>query len=606
MGELEKAYGAALKKTKRGAFKQAAVAGVLGLGGVYIAKEKYKKRKEAAERMLEFQNSINPLLVQKKTLFNRGLKWWDDHYNMLNEYNQEDNESGYKIALQNKIKDEYLSALQVKESDLDPAKLAEDVAGIYKERLKGYEEQKKLFSDFSHYRETYTPEEGRKKYLAPIMRDIQRIEKNIAKDSNLGKSLFRKLLGEKDPVMLDMPVTGGYGKTKFIRVDSTSINNQAADRLIQTINADQNKLGQADLLKSYVMFDEALLNQTTRNMLLTGESVTEEGGITRDFSESKLIRTVDAQENIKEYNRIKDLAVYGRSGSETMNVANAKLNRRYNEEGIFTLPQFDSGFEKRKSATMNQVWTEIQRLFKDEDFYNQIGKNYDSDRDFLEQMHEAAVSIANQLEDNIENTRTTAGQAARERGLTFDKNRYYEAAFQTVIDNVFKQVPADANVAKTFIKDVMNSQNLQTAQDSLLNETKENIAKQSVQDELITVLQEEYNFKIVNKNDVQTKTMTGRQFLDFVTFTAEKQIKNKEGLQAKKDVLIQLKNRFQSDNENLFSTNPIFSEAYDRTFTSLLDKIQFGNDSLSGVRKTASSFTEYLKQFIVEDPSPDS
>ena len=32
MGELEKAYGAALKKTKRGAFKQAAVAGVQRAG----------------------------------------------------------------------------------------------------------------------------------------------------------------------------------------------------------------------------------------------------------------------------------------------------------------------------------------------------------------------------------------------------------------------------------------------------------------------------------------------------------------------------------------------------------------------------------------------
>ena len=171
--------------------------------------------------------------------------------------------------------------------------------------------------------------------------------------------------------MLDMPVTGGYGKTKFIKIDSTSINNQVADRLIQTINADQNKLGQADLLKSYVMFDEALLNPTTRNMILTGESVTESGRITRDFSESKLIRTVDAQANIKEYNRFKDFAIDGRSGADIINVNDAKLNRRYNEKGIFTLPQFDSGFEKRKSASMNQVWTEIQRLFKeDEDFYN--------------------------------------------------------------------------------------------------------------------------------------------------------------------------------------------------------------------------------------------
>ena len=113
MGELEKAYGAALSKTKRGAFKQAVVAGVIGLGGVYIAKEKYKKRKEAAERMLNFQTSVNPLLTQKKTLFNRGLKWWDDHYAMLEKYNQQDNETGYKIALQNKLKDEYLNTLLV-------------------------------------------------------------------------------------------------------------------------------------------------------------------------------------------------------------------------------------------------------------------------------------------------------------------------------------------------------------------------------------------------------------------------------------------------------------------------------------------------------------
>ena len=66
---------------------------------------------------------------------------------MLEKYNQQDNETGYKIALQNKLKDEYLNTLQVKETELDPSILAQDVSDMYKERLKGYEEQKRIDSE---------------------------------------------------------------------------------------------------------------------------------------------------------------------------------------------------------------------------------------------------------------------------------------------------------------------------------------------------------------------------------------------------------------------------------------------------------------------------
>ena len=114
MGELEKAYGAALSKTKRGAFKQAAVAGVIGLGGVYIAKEKYKKRKEAAERMLNFQTSINPLLVQRKELYRNGTKWWKDFDSLVSTHNQEP--ENYAQALKADTEKELLTILNVEKS----------------------------------------------------------------------------------------------------------------------------------------------------------------------------------------------------------------------------------------------------------------------------------------------------------------------------------------------------------------------------------------------------------------------------------------------------------------------------------------------------------
>jgi len=584
MGELEKAYGAALSKTKRGAFKQAAVAGVIGLGGVYIAKEKYKKRKEAAERMLNFQTSVNPLLTQKKTLFNRGLKWWDDHYAMLEKYNQQDNETGYKIALQNKLKDEYLNTLQVKETELDPSILAQDVSDMYKERLKGYEEQKKLFSDFSHYRETYTPEEGRKKYLAPIRRDIARIEKNIAKDSNLGRSLFKKLLGEKDPIMLDMPTTGGYGKINFIKVDSTSIDNQSAANLIQTINADQNKLGQSDLLKKYFMFNEALLNPITRDRILTGESVVDDRVI-RNFSKSKLKSNTDTQENLKLYNSYKEEAVYGRSQGKSFNKAiqnDAILNRKFNNEGIFRTPNFDKTFGDAGSqpATYNQVFKRINILFEsNEDFMNTIGKNYDSARDFFEQMHEGAVEIANILEDNMESSRTTAGKIVKEEGLVFGQNRYYEAAFQTMIDNAFKEVPTDPNKAQAFIRGLNTGENLITTQETLLNNARQNFVTTTYTKELEENLKIKHSFKIVNKNNIETKTLTGRQFLDFIKNYTLSEIKNIKNLKEQENIIRNIGARFKDDNKDLFEENLHLSESYNRTFLNMLKDLENSESS---------------------------
>ena len=106
---------------------------------------------------------------------------------------------------------------------------------------------------------------------------------------------------------------------------------------------------------------------------------------------------------------------------------------------------------------------------------NTIGKNYDSARDFFEQMHEGAVEIANILEDNMESSRTTAGKIVKEEGLVFGQNRYYEAAFQTMIDNAFKEVPTDPNKAQAFIRGLNTGENLITTQETLLNNARAKI-----------------------------------------------------------------------------------------------------------------------------------
>ena len=437
MGELEKAYGAALKKTKRGAFKQAAVAGVIGLGGVYVAKEQYKKRKEAAQRMLDFQTSINPLLVQRKELYRNGTQWWNDFNSLVSTHNQEP--ENYAQALKADTEQELLTILNVEKSALKPLDFQQMVDSRFQQKLKLFEQEKKLYSEFKPYA-TMEKSVGQKKYLAPIMRDIKRVEKNISKSSNLGKAMLRKLLGEAEPTAMDLEVVGGRGKTHFLSVDSSISKTAAAQRLVDLINSNQNKLGLADEIEKSYVLQPQLLDDRYINQLL--------GGVT---GVDGLIKTdVDTSKMVKEFN---DLHTEAYKGLDTrgnqIEKANSYLNSTGPDEdpyrgGMFRFKKIQDPSGLTSNMTYHAILLDIADNFdNNKEFRDSLSFKFKTSQELVEAIKNSTTGLAVRMKMSMESPYSREGQAQEDLLLRFDNNRYYSAAFQTVTDEFFTEVTSE-------------------------------------------------------------------------------------------------------------------------------------------------------------------
>ena len=164
------------------------------------------------------------------------------------------------------------------------------------------------------------------------------------------------------------------------------------------------------------------------------------------------------------------------------------------------------------------------------------------------------------------------------------------AAFQTMIDNAFKEVPTDPNKAQAFIRGLNTGENLITTQETLLNNARQNFVTTTYTKELEENLKIKHSFKIVNKNNIETKTLTGRQFLDFIKNYTLSEIKNIKNLKEQENIIRNIGARFKDDNKDLFEENLHLSESYNRTFLNMLKNLADIN-SLRYSYVTRSGFT---------------
>ena len=573
MGELEKAYGAALSKTKRGAFKQAAVAGVIGLGGVYIAKEKYKKRKEAAERMLNFQTSVNPLLVQRKQLYRDGTTWWNDLDTKLNNNNQQATEGGIRIALKNEAEKEILGLLELSgktKEDLDSNAFRSLVDTRFNYNLGVHEEEKKLYSEFKPY-STMEKAKGQKKYLAPIMQDIERVEKLIAKDSNLGRSVMRKLMGEPDPTIVDAEVIGAMGKTHFVPVNSKFLNSQAGQSFISRLNSNKNKLLVADQLTNQkginVQFGvnaDVITNTSFINELVTGE-----GG-------PSLIKSdVD---NEAFYNSIKNelsIAWKGEdlTGARTdIDLYDHPLNATYTDGirtyGKFTILNFNSPTGLTTEMTYHDALNQFQNLFKTNEEFRSMFPQVKTAGDFIRRLENASSTLAAKLKAEVTEPLTQAGATQEQREFKFDDLEYYEAAFQTVVNNMFQDLSTGTDLIAT-----VNSVNVKQLAGQMVEQGREqlenNTGNSTTADMTANKL---YEFK---NSDGNIQNVTLNNYVDAL-FTQIKEAPSFKRLERaeKIDFLDSLIVQDKLNNEALFKSNPALETAYNRYFNNLKNQFK--------------------------------
>ena len=585
MGELEKAYGAALSKTKRGVYKQAAVAGVIGLGGVYIAKEKYKKRKEAAQRILDFQTSVNPLLVQHKQLYRDGTTWWNDLDTKLNNSNQQVTEDGIRIALKNEAEQEILGLLKLSgktKEDLDSNAFRDLVDARFNYNFGIHEEEKKLYSDFKPY-STMEKATGQKKYLAPIMKDIERVEKLIAKDSNLGRSITRKIMGEPDPTIVDAEVIGAMGKTHFVPINSKFLNSQAGQSFISRLNSNKNKLLAADQLTNQkginVQFGvnaDVVTNTSFINALVTGE-----GG-------PSLIKSdVD---NEAFYNSIKNelsIAWKGEdlTGARTdIDLYDHPLNAKYTDGirtyGKFTILNFNSPTGLTTEMTYHDALNQFQNLFKTNEEFRSMFPQVKTAGDFIRRLENASSTLAAKLKAEVTEPLTQAGAIQEQREFKFDDLEYYEAAFQTVVNNMFEDLSTGTDLIAR-----VDSIDPRTLARTMVDDTKQQIQTNTNDSTTADMTANKlYEFK---NSDGNIQNVTLNNYVDALfTQIKEAPFFKRLDIADKINFLDSIIFQDKQNNEALFKSNPALETAYNRYFNNL-------KNNFKEAEKTSSNSMKY-------------
>jgi len=585
MGELEKAYGAALSKTKRGVYKQAAVAGVIGLGGVYIAKEKYKKRKEAAQRILDFQTSVNPLLVQHKQLYRDGTTWWNDLDTKLNNSNQQVTEDGIRIALKNEAEQEILGLLKLSgktKEDLDSNAFRDLVDARFNYNFGIHEEEKKLYSDFKPY-STMEKATGQKKYLAPIMKDIERVEKLIAKDSNLGRSITRKIMGEPDPTIVDAEVIGAMGKTHFVPINSKFLNSQAGQSFVSRLNSNKNKLLAADQLTNQkginVQFGvnaDVVTNTSFINALVTGE-----GG-------PSLIKSdVD---NEAFYNSIKNelsIAWKGEdlTGARTdIDLYDHPLNSSYTDGikfyGKFTIPQFNSPTNLTTEKTYHDALNDFQNLFKTNEEFRAMFPNVKTSGDFIRRLEFATSTLAAKVKAEVTEPLTQVGAIQEQREFRFDDLEYYEAAFQTVVNNMFEDLSTGTDLIAR-----VDSIDPRTLARTMVDDTKQQIQTNTNDSTTADMTANKlYEFK---NSDGNIQNVTLNNYVDALfTQIKEAPFFKRLDIADKINFLDSIIFQDKQNNEALFKSNPALETAYNRYFNNL-------KNNFKEAEKTSSNSMKY-------------
>jgi hypothetical protein len=403
------------------------------------------------------------------------------------------------------------------------------------------------------------------------MQDIERVEKLIAKDSNLGRSVMRKLMGEPDPTIVDAEVIGAMGKTHFVPVNSKFLNSQAGQSFISRLNSNKNKLLVADQLTNQkginVQFGvnaDVITNTSFINELVTGE-----GG-------PSLIKSdVD---NKAFYNSIKnDLSIAWKgedlTGARTdIDLYDHPLNATYTDGirtyGKFTILNFNSPTGLTTEMTYHDALNQFQNLFKTNEEFRSMFPQVKTAGDFIRRLENASSTLAAKLKAEVTEPLTQAGATQEQREFKFDDLEYYEAAFQTVVNNMFQDLSTGTDLIAT-----VNSVNVKQLAGQMVEQGREqlenNTGNSTTADMTANKL---YEFK---NSDGNIQNVTLNNYVDAL-FTQIKEAPSFKKLERaeKIDFLDSLIVQDKLNNEALFKSNPALETAYNRYFNNLKNQFK--------------------------------
>ena len=558
MGDLEQVYGEAKAAVKKSARKQNLwTLGITGLG-VGAAYKNLQERKKAATRMENFQLSMRPILHQKKELFKNGFDFWEDFYAMNKTYNIT-NDKDYKFALRQIARKEVLAKFEYDKEDWEDIELNEQSEIQYLKNLEVFEKNKKLYSEFKPYQSAYDKTEGEKIYLSPIKKQIKYVEKNIASNSSLGSRLLTALDLKGDPELEDISVTGARGLTNFIRVPKGYKGKEA---LITAIETSKNKLGQADINANLYLTNPDLLSSGVRNELyLYGAG--SRGPLGK--------RSSDSQEVIKKYVTLSQVSLYG-DVKAGLKYEDMELNREnYNGQGIFKIPVFGAAQGLTKNVSYNQIFLQTKELYdKDASFRENVALGYDSHVDWFNSIRDTAATLAYKLQENIENPRTDAGRLQRQTNIQIPDEKYYQHAFQTVIDNLYVQ----GNLVN--VEDYIN--NTSTVRDmaqSLLKEAEQRLINEENNTSISTdpnadVFTDKFTFNFKNNEPVE---LTGANFISQVESALKNKVRTSDNSEDALQWIMQYGTNIIESNKELFKNEPELKNVFNNFINSYVSNI---------------------------------
>lgn len=183
------------KKKRKGDIMAATVLGLTGAN--YLLKQK------AAKRIDELNRSYTPIINQKTQQLKKGVQFWTEHKDLLDEenYSHEQWKDAYFIRAKKQIKEQNSIAAQNNtEAELDRItreKIADD--------LKAYEAKLEAYSQFKNYKDT---EKEIARYIAPISRTLSKSQKLIERNNTVGGKIMAafgsdKYRGELDEIKTD-------------------------------------------------------------------------------------------------------------------------------------------------------------------------------------------------------------------------------------------------------------------------------------------------------------------------------------------------------------------------------------------------------------------
>ena len=183
------------KKKRKGDIMAATVLGLTGAN--YLLKQK------AAKRIDELNRSYTPIINQKTQQLKKGVQFWTEHKDLLDEenYSHEQWKDAYFVRAKKQIKEQNsIEAKNNTEAELDRItreKIADD--------LKAYEAKLEAYSQFKNYKDT---EKEIARYIDPISRTLSNSQKLIERNNTVGGKIMAafgsdKYRGELDEIKTD-------------------------------------------------------------------------------------------------------------------------------------------------------------------------------------------------------------------------------------------------------------------------------------------------------------------------------------------------------------------------------------------------------------------